>query len=122
MILDTQKETPVLQLGALSVPVTDYQIKTEVPVLRDMLCDGSTEIRLLPQVPCVLTVHGTVLQSECGTYLAALQSPIQSHRAFDTEFAGIGFSGLQITDADCCCKQNSRTAVLSVTLVGGMTV
>lgn len=120
MTFDTQKEILILQLGALSVPVTDYQIKTEVPVQRDTLCDGSTDIRLLPQIPCILNVQGTVLQSECGTYLLALQSPMQAHRSFDTVFAGVSFTGLRITDAGCCVKQNGRTAVLSVSLIGGM--
>ncbi len=120
MTLDAKRETLILQLGGLSVPVTDYRIQTETPVLRDVLCDGSTQLRFLPPTPCILTVSGTVLQSECGIYLAALQAPMRNHRLFDTEFAGIQFLGLQITNADCHVKAHGRTAMLTVSLIGGI--
>ena len=120
MTIDTQREILILQLAALSLPVTDYQIQTEVPVLRDTLCDGSTQIRLLPPSPCILTVRCTVWQSECGMYLSALQMPMRKQRSFDTEFAGIQFLGLQITAVDCSVKEHGRTAVLTVSLIGGI--
>ena len=122
MILDTERENLFLRLGALAVPVTDYQVLTEVPVQRTVLCDGSQEVRLLPAVPCVLRVTGTVLQNECGTYLTALQTALRTHRSFDTVFAGMQLTGLQLTAVECSRKHQERTAALSLSLIGGIEV
>ena len=120
MTTDTGRIRLPLQLGALTLEVSDYQIQTEVPVLRETLCDGTEVIRLLPVKPCVLKVRAVVLQSEGGTYLSVLQSAIRTHRSFDAEFAGVAFTGLQITAADCTAKDHGRTAAVSLTLIGGI--
>ena len=117
MTIDTGRKPVTLQLGALTLEISDFTLKTEVTVLRDTLCDGSTEIRLLPALPCTLRLTGTVLQTEGGTYLAALQNALRTHRSYDTEFDGISFTGLQITAAEC--SGEFRTAKWTVTLIGG---
>ena len=120
MIPDFQKDVLILTLGGIALYVTDYQVKTEVPVQRTLLCDGSSEIRLLPAVPCILKVSGTVPQNECGTYLTALQTALRTHQSFDTEFAGMQFTGLQLTEITGTEKQHDKIAVLSLSLIGGM--
>lgn len=120
MITDTDRVRLPLQLGALTLEVSDYRVQTDVPVLRSTLCDGTESIRLLPPKACTLSVKGTILQQEGGMYLSALQSALRTHRSFDTEFAGMTFSGLQIIAADCAAKDHGRTAAVSLTLIGGI--
>lgn len=120
MTIDTGRKPLILQLGALTLDIADYTMKTEVTVLRDTLCDGRTELRLLPALPCSLRLTGTVLQTEGGTYLSALQNALRTHRSFDTEFDGISFTGLQITAAECSGKDHGRTANVTLTLIGGI--
>ena len=120
MTIDTGRKPVTLQLGALTLEISDYTLKTEVTVLRDTLCDGSTEVRLLPALPCTLRLTGTVLQTEGGTYLAALQNALRTHRSYDTEFDGISFTGLQITAAECTGKDHGRTADVTLHLIGGI--
>ncbi|MBQ5340321.1 MAG: hypothetical protein IK134_05235 [Oscillospiraceae bacterium] len=120
MTPDTGRERLLLRLGAITLPVADYQVLTDVPVLRDRLCDGETEVRLLPAAPCILKIRGAILQNECGAYLTALQIPLRQHRSYDTEFAGMQFTGLQITAAECSVKENGRIASLTVSLIGGL--
>lgn len=120
MIPDFQKDVLILTLGGVALYVTDYQVKTEVPVQRTLLCDGSSEIRLLPAVPCILKVSGYVPQNECGACLTTLQSALRTHRSFDTFFAGMQFTGLQLTEITGTEKQHDKIAVLSLSLIGGM--
>lgn len=120
MRTDTGSVRHLLHLGALALEISDYQVQTEVPVLRQTLCDGTEVIRLLPAKPCILRVKGIVLQQEGGTYLSALQNALRLHSSFDTEFAGMTFTGLQITAAECTAKDYGRTAAVSLTLIGGI--
>ncbi len=120
MTLDTGRKPLILQLGGLTLDISDYTMKTEVPVLHDTLCDGSPEYRLLTALPCLLRLTGTVLQTEGGTYLAALQSALRTHRQFETEFDGVSFTGLQITSAECSGTDHGRSAELTLNMIGGI--
>lgn len=107
-----------LLLGEMALAVTDYKLQTEVPVLRQRLCDGTLHQQLLPEMPCTLTVSGTARGSESGGILAALEILLAAHTAFDFRFAGIDFARMQLTALSAAVKQAAQTAEFSVSLTG----
>ncbi len=120
MTADFQKDDLSLQLGALTLPVSDLQVQTEVPVLQKTLSDGSPHTELLGALPCRLTVTGKAIQPESGILLSALQSALRAHRAFAFDLAGMSFTGMQIVSASCKLKDRSRIAEYTVSLIGGI--
>lgn len=118
MTLDLTMQQMTLTLDALTLPVNDYQLKTEVQVLRRTLCDGTPYQKLLGALPCTLTVSGTALLDECGALLAALESEMQLHTAFDFSFAGMDFSGMQLTAVSGTVRSSAGTVDYSVTMTG----
>lgn len=113
-------ERPMLTLGAFSLPVTDYQLKTEMQVAKRVLCDGTPYHRLLGELPCTLTVSGTAVHRESGDILAKLEAAMREHETFDFTFAGMRFSSMRLTAVSGAVKLLAGTAAYTVTLTGVM--
>ena len=117
MTVDLQMHPLTAMLGDVLLRVSRYQIKTEVPVLRQTLCDGSLHQTMLAALPCQLTLSGSALIGDASALTAFFHSAMQLHTAFSFEFAGAQYSGMQITAAEC--SGEFRTAKWTVTLIGG---
>lgn len=117
MTVDLQTNPLIAALGDMLLRVSRYQLKTEVPVLRQTLCDGSLLQTLLPALPCKLTLSGSALQCDAAQINAFFQNAMLQKTAFSFAFAGAQFNGMQIIAAEC--KGEFRTAEWSVTLIGG---
>lgn len=107
-----------IPLGETVLPVTDYQLKTEVPVRRLTLCSGTPYTRLLGELPCTLTVSSTLLRSDASDIVSALQYAMRTHTEFSFSFAGMTFYGMTPIAASCSVKQEEKQSLLSVTLLG----
>lgn len=118
MTLDLAAQRLHLTLDTLTLPVTDYQLKTEMQVSRRTLCDGTSDQRLLGALPCSLTVSGTAVHSEGGGLLSALDAAMRAHTAFDFSFAGMDFSGMKLTAVSGAVKQAAGTVTYTVTMIG----
>lgn len=113
-------ERPMLTLGALSLHVTDYQLKAEMQVAKRILCDGTPYHRLLGELPCTLTVSGTAVRRESGDILAKLEAAMRERETFDFTFAGMQFSAMHLTAVTGAVKHLAGTAAYTVTLTGVM--
>lgn len=119
MTLDTRKCPDTVALGALSLPVSDYRIKAEVPAVRRTFCDGSHSLTLLDALPCTFTCSGVLLRDDASRVIAALQNEMQLHTPFTFNFAGFHFADMQIVAAECSVSQKAHTAAFTVSLTGG---
>ncbi|MCQ2408636.1 MAG: hypothetical protein MJ065_08970 [Oscillospiraceae bacterium] len=117
MTVDLQMNPLTAALGDLLLRVSRYQIKTEVPLLRQTLCDGSLHQTMLSVLPCQLTLSGSVLQCDAAALSAFFHRAMLLHTAFSFEFAGVQYSGMQIIAAEC--SGEFRCAKWSLTLIGG---
>lgn len=120
MKLELSAERLTLTLGALLLPVTDYQMKTEMQTSKRILCDGTLYQKLLGELPCTLTVSGTALRSESGDILAKLENAMRNHETFAFTFAGMPFSAMHLTAVSGQVRQLAGTAAYTVTLTGVM--
>ena len=117
MTVDLQMHPLTAMLGDVLLSVSGYQLKTEVPVLRQTLCDGSLHQTMLAALPCQLTLSGSARIRDAAALTAFFRSAMLLHTEFSFEFAGAQYSGMQITAAEC--SGEFRTAKWTVTLIGG---
>ena len=113
----TRQEMRIL-LDDTVLPVTDYQIRTEVPVRRMTLCDGSAYTKLLGALPCTLTVSSTLLCGDAAALVKAMQSAMRAHTEYSFSFADMLFYNMSPVAASCAVKEEEKQAVLSVTFLG----
>lgn len=113
----TRRELSVT-LGTTVLPVTDYQIKTEAPVRRLTLCDGSAYTKPLGRLPCTLTVSGTVLSADASGIVCALQDALRVHTDFHFSFADMHFDNMKVIAVSCKVQQEEKQAEYTVTMLG----
>ena len=118
MTLDIRKQSDFITLGETVLPVTDYCLKTEVPVVRRTFCDGAHGITLLDALPCTLTCSGSLLLADAARRIAALQPDMQAHTPFSFDFTGLHFSDMRIVSAECTVKQAAHTALFTISMTG----
>ena len=118
--LDLHKHPLTLTLGSRTLPVNDYQLKTEMLVTKRVLCGGEVMQTVCGEYPCTLTVSGEALTAECGELLAALTAEMLAHTEFDFAFAGMAFDGMQITAAAGKFRSSDGVTEFTLTLTGGL--
>lgn len=120
MTVDTTRRDAVLQLGSLKLPVSSYETACNVPAVRKTCIGGEAHTVLLGEIPCTLTVTGTLLRSGIADAAEVLHAALRAHTAFDFLLDEMQFSGMQLTDFKLKCRCPDRTAEFTVTMIGGM--
>lgn len=118
MTADLTAHPLTLTLGSLTLNINGYQLQMTVPVQAHTLCDGTLSKTLLPESPCTLTVSGSLLRTNAETVIPALESALRNHTGFSFIFAGITFTGMQLTEVLSDVKELAGTAGFRLTFTG----
>ena len=120
MLIDAQRRETRITLGETALPVGSWETACSVPVVRKTCIGGEPHTALLAEIPCTLTLRGTLLRQGLSDIAAALHAALTAHTAFAFTLDEMQFSGMQITDLQFKCQGDAQTADFSLTMIGGM--
>ena len=118
--IDLQKRETRITLGETVLPVGQYETAFSVPAVRKTCIGGEPHTVLLDEIPCTVTLTGTLRRTDVPAIAGALHAGLHTHAAFSFALDGMQFSGMQITAMQFRCQGNAQTADFSLTMSGGM--
>ena len=116
--LQLQSPVQTLVIGNVTLQIEQYQLKTECPVAKQVLCSGEPRWTLLGALPCVLTVHGRTAAADAASLLSALCSYLNLHSAFAFTFLGAAFQNMQLSAMDYRSDDNGHVTDYALTFIG----
>ena len=120
MTLDLSRQETFVRLGAVVLPVSSYEMMLSVPVVRKTCADGKPYTRLLEEIPCTLTLSGTMLRAEAGHAAGLLQDALAAHTEYAFSLDDMCYQHMQPTEIQLTGSGNAHTAKYRITMIGGM--
>ena len=120
MVLDAVRRETRVTLGTVTLPVTEYETACSVPAVRKTCIGGEPHTVLLCEIPCTLTLRGTLRRQDVPGISLALHDALAAHTAFDFALDEMQFAGMQLTDLHIKCQGCAQTADIAVTMIGGV--
>ena len=120
MQMDLQKRETRVTLGETVLPVGHYETECSVPVVRKTCISGEPHTVLLDEIPCTVTLTGTLRRSDIPGIAGALHQAMHTHEAFAFALDGMQFLDMKLTALRFQCQGNAQTADYTLTMIGGM--
>ena len=120
MTLDLERQETFVRLGAVVLPVSSYETALSVPVIRKTCADGKPYTKLLDEIPCSLTLSGTMLRTEAGRAVGLLHDALAAHTEYEFLLDGMCFQHMQATEIRLTGRGNAHTAEYRITMIGGI--
>lgn len=117
---DMQKRETRVTLGETVLPVGGYETECSVPVVRKTCISGEPHTVLLDEIPCTVTLTGTLRRSDVPGIAGALHAAMDTHEAFDFTLDNMQFNDMKLTALRFKCTGNAQTAEFALTMIGGM--
>lgn len=117
---DLQRRETRVTLGETVLPVGHYETECSVPVVRKTCISGEPHTVLLDEIPCTVTLTGTLRRSDILRIAGALHAAMQTHEAFAFVLDGMQFLDMKLTALRFQCQGNAQTADYTLTMIGGM--
>ena len=119
MTLNLTEQMPAVTLGTLRLECSDFSLKTEMPVLRQTLCDGTLSETVLSDAKCTLQIAAVTYEGFAKT--AALFAAQLAQTAYSFTCCGLQFSGMRILSLNCTAKHSGKMTEISAVLRGTVT-
>ena len=120
MTLDAVRRETRVTLGNVTLPVSEYETACSVPAVRKTCIGGEAHTVLLGEIPCTLTLRGTLLRRDAPGIALQLHDALAAHTAFDFALDTMQFAGMQLTDLHLKCQGGGQTAEITATMIGGV--
>lgn len=120
MQMDLQKRETRVTLGETVLPVGSYETACSVPAVRKTCIGGEPHTVLLDEIPCTVTLTGTLRRSDIPGIAGALHQAMHTHEAFAFALDEMLFRGMKLTALRFQCQGNAQTADYTLTMIGGM--
>ena len=118
--MDAERRETRVTLGETVLPVGRYETAFSVPSVRKTCIGGEAHTALLCEIPCSVTLTGTLCRTDMPDIAGALHAAMHTHAEFAFAFDGMRFTGMQMTELQFKCQGNAQTADYSLTMIGGM--
>ena len=120
MTLDLERQETFVRLGGVVLPVSSYETALSVPVVRKTCADGKPYTQLLEEIPCTLTLSGTMLRTEAGRAVSLLHDALAAHTEYVFSLDDMCFLHMQPAEVRLTGNGNAHTAEYRITMIGGM--
>ena len=120
MPIDAVRRETRVTLGNTVLPVGKCEAVCSTPVVRKTCIGGEAHTALMEEIPCTVTLTGTLLRRSLCVIVPALHDALTAHTAFAFTLDGVDYSQMTVTELHVTYQGEAQTADYALTMLGRM--